>query len=362
MTPDIKTAPATPSKTPRMGSHMKGFTLVELMIAVALGLVILAALTSFFVQTSQNRSELDRNSRQIENGRFATDLLREDLSLAGFYADLNQPMGTTWQTPAACTTDVASLGFAPSLLNPQVPVPIFGYAQGVGAPAACLPNLVAGTDVVVVRRVNTERTAAAAPLGSQYYLQVSECATDNPATPFVFAAGASAASFTLHKLDCAALADIWRYREHVYYIRACSICGSDTIPTLVRLELNGTAAAQMAEVPLVEGIQDMRVDYGTDTNNNGIPDVWRRCEAAAPCVAADWSNVVAVRIHLLARNLEGSPGYSDTKTYNLGLSGTVAASGDNVKRHVYTAVVNLNNRSGLRESAFSAWPAGPVAP
>jgi type IV pilus assembly protein PilW len=361
MTPDIKTARATRSKAPRMGSGMRGFTLVELMIAVALGLVILAALTSFFVQTSQNRSELDRNSRQIENGRFAADLLREDLSLAGFYADLNQPVGTSWQTPAACTTVVGSLGFTPSLLNPLVPVPIFGYAQGVGAPV-CLTNLVAGTDVLVVRRLNTERTAAAAPLASQYYLQVSECATDNPATPFVFDSGANAASFALHKLDCVALADLWRYREHVYYIRGCSICGTDTIPTLVRLELNGAAVGEMTVVPLVEGIQDMRIDYGMDTNSNGIPDIWRRCDAALPCVAGDWKDVVALKVNLIARNLEGSPGYVDTKTYDLGLSGTVAASGDNVKRQVYRAVVNLNNRSGLREAPYDAWPAAAVDP
>ena len=42
-----------------------GFSLVELMIAVALGLIILAALTAFFVQTSDNRRELDRNTTSI---------------------------------------------------------------------------------------------------------------------------------------------------------------------------------------------------------------------------------------------------------------------------------------------------------
>ena len=362
MIPKNNDLPAARRPAPGARSRAGGFTLVELMIAVALGLVILAALTSFFVQTSQNRSELDRNSRQIENGRFAADILREDLSLAGHYADLVQPTGTVWQVPAACTTAVGSLGFAPSALNPQIPVPIFGYPAGAGAPP-CLANLVAGTDVLVVRRVNTERTAPATPSATQYYLQVSECATDNPATPFVFAAGAAPGSFTLHKLDCTALADLWRWREHVYYIRNCSICGTDTIPTLVRLELNGSGAAgTITEVPLVEGIQDMRVDFGMDTNNNGIPDIWRRCDAASPCAANDWRDVVAAKVHLLARNLEGSPGYVDNKSYNLGLSGAVAAPGDNVKRHVYTAVVNLNNRSGLRETAFAAWPAAPVTP
>jgi type IV pilus assembly protein PilW len=115
-------------------------------------------------------------------------------------------------------------------------------------------------------------------------------------------------------------------------------------------------------VPLVEGIQDLRADYGIDSNKNGIPEVWSRCDALAPCTVDNWNDVVAVKIHLLARNLEGSTGYVDNKTYDLGLSGTVAGPGDNVKRHVYTAVVALNNRSGMREQPFDAWPAAPVAP
>ena len=43
-----------------------GFSLIELMIAVTLGLIVLAALTTFFVQTSGNRQEMERSTRQIE--------------------------------------------------------------------------------------------------------------------------------------------------------------------------------------------------------------------------------------------------------------------------------------------------------
>ena len=102
----------------RKEQRQSGFTLVELMIAVVLGLLILASLTSFFVRTSYNRSELERNSQQIENGRYAINALRDDFMLAGFYADVTQPPGVAWTTPAACATAVASLGWAPGLIAP----------------------------------------------------------------------------------------------------------------------------------------------------------------------------------------------------------------------------------------------------
>jgi type IV pilus assembly protein PilW len=340
-----------------------GFSIVELMIAVALGLIVLAALTTFFVQTSANRYEMERNTRQIENGRYAIDSLREDVALSGFYADLAPGATPAWKTNDACPPDLASLGFA---LVPAyaAPVPVFGYALGAGAPT-CLGNLKAGSDVLVVRRFNTESltlaaaqaaTPASAPANAQWYVQISECPNDNPATPFVLDVG-SGSNFTLHKLNCTAIADLWRLREQVYYIRDCSVtCSpSDGVPTLVRLELESGA---MKVVPLVEGIEEMHVDYGIDNTADGLPDVWSRCDAATPtpCTAADWANVTAVKVYVLSRNLETSRGYVDNKTYAMGLYGSTVATSDGYKRHVYMAQVNLPNRSGSREPQYVTMP------
>src|SRR5690349_1953640 len=118
----------------------RGFSLIELMIAIALGLIVLAALTSFFVRTSSNRTELERNSREIENGRYAVNALRDDMVLAGFFADITQPSTTVYNLPTSCDTDVTTLsdktishwGFKPDQLAPQLPVPVFVYADGAG--------------------------------------------------------------------------------------------------------------------------------------------------------------------------------------------------------------------------------------
>jgi type IV pilus assembly protein PilW len=61
------------------------------------------------------------------------------------------------------------------------------------------------------------------------------------------------------------------------------------------------------------------------------------------------TNVVTVRIHVLARSLEPTQGYSDTKTYTLG-TGTMGPFGDGFKRHVFTTTVRLINPAGRRET------------
>lgn len=68
-----------------------GFSLVELMVASVIGLLIAAALTAIFVANSRSRTEIDQSHMQIENGRYALELLSEEIRLAGFYANL--PMG-----------------------------------------------------------------------------------------------------------------------------------------------------------------------------------------------------------------------------------------------------------------------------
>ena len=66
------------------------------------------------------------------------------------------------------------------------------------------------------------------------------------------------------------------------------------------------------------------------------------------CTATDWANVVAVRIHVLARNVEASSGYAENKTYTLGTT-DFGPFDDGFMRHVYSSYVRLVNPSGRRD-------------
>jgi type IV pilus assembly protein PilW len=78
-----------------------------------------------------------------------------------------------------------------------------------------------------------------------------------------------------------------------------------------------------------------------------------------PCTAAQLSNVVAVRIYVLARSRDTTPGYTDTKSYCLGdlnpngscpAANQIAAANDSYKRHVFSSTMRLINVSGRRET------------
>ncbi|HKF97945.1 MAG TPA: prepilin-type N-terminal cleavage/methylation domain-containing protein, partial [Steroidobacteraceae bacterium] len=52
-----------------------GYTMVELLVSMTIGLIILAALVTVFAGNSRERGEIERSNEQTENGRYALQLL-----------------------------------------------------------------------------------------------------------------------------------------------------------------------------------------------------------------------------------------------------------------------------------------------
>ena len=61
-----------------------GFSLIELMIALTIGLILLTVLSLILVNSYESNRELQKTSQQIENGRFAIDVLSQNIRHAGF--------------------------------------------------------------------------------------------------------------------------------------------------------------------------------------------------------------------------------------------------------------------------------------
>lgn len=316
-------------------AHQSGLSLVELMISLTIGLILLTGLTALIVQQSSTRTELEKSSRQIENGRYAMELLNGDIELAGFYSEYSPPLTTTYTIPAD-PCDVAEANQGWDSATQSVPVPIYGYT-GAAATPSCVTNRLAGTSILVVRRTAAPVIGAGAAVAGTTYLQVSRCNTDTSA----FAFGTS--GFNLKQKDCATLAPLHKYIVRIYYISSCSVCSgaADTIPTLKMVEFIDGA---QTTIPLVEGIENLQFDYGIAASaTSGSPATYTTTPAAA-----DWPNVMTVRVNLLVRNNDPTPGYTDTKAYTLGGAGTVMPGGSYL-RHVYSQVVRIVNPSGRRE-------------
>ena len=341
-------------------SRPRGFTLVELMVALAIASILLVALATMFINTSISRGELDKSSRQIESGRYAIQILSDEIRHAGYFGAIpNAPAlpGTVTSLPDPCTTVLTDV-------QNSIGLPLQGYPGKSTAGAldtgklACL-NAAAGykanTGVIVVRRADTS-IAAAAPTSGFYNIQTSGCAGD--ATRYVFDSYANAGSFTLHAntapgclpLISAPIALITPVYIRIFYVSTCSdadcsAAGHDSLPTLKRMDI--TPGGASTPVSLVDGIENLQFEYGIDSAfTDGTPDAY----SSAPAFA-DWQNVMAVRVYVLARNLESTSGYSDPKTYTFGTAATYTPSGSDLsyRRHAYSELVRLNNPSGRRE-------------
>ena len=373
------------TRTTHARRGQSGFSLIELMIASTLGLLILTTMITVFVSTSQTRNEVDKSNRQIENGRFAVEMLREDIQLAAFYGDYLPTSSITWTEPDPCSLILNNMGFTTG----NVPVGIQGYpdtvASGSGEPT-CLTNRKAATDILVVRRTSTKQLkidadengtldanvtnedgstgVAVSTLGGAYYLQASNC-SDTP-TEASYVMAKTTASFVLHGVkptgtpsSCmnGALAPIRQFMVRIYYIATCNVCSpSDGIPTLKMVELTpGTsscmsdpaaACGSMTTLSIAEGIENLQFEYGLDTTGDGTPDSY----SAAPA-AGTWKDALTVKIFLLARNTETTADYTDTKTYSLASDGSTLTGtpfNDHYKRHVYAATARANNIANRR--------------
>lgn len=353
---------------PLMRPAAAGFSLIEFMIAITVSMIVLAALSATFVANSRARTEMERSNQQIENGRYALQVLGDDFQLAGYLSQFNlnnAAIPTPGSKPDPCTTTLANLVTA-------LPMHIQGYDGA--APGTCtslLTGYKTGTDVVVIRRVSTcvRGSANCAAVAGAPYFQASLCSAGNELGSLTGAGvdwyrlDTNIANLNRTKRDCspANLADMRQYLVHIYYI-ASNDQGTDGIPTLKRVELTATggAIAFSAPVPLADGIENMQLEYGIDTSGDGAPDAftadpdsYNGCAGAA-CVL-NWRNVMSVKINLLARNTSQSRDFTDSHNYVLGLKAdgspnAVAASNDHYKRHAYEATVRLQNPSARRET------------
>jgi type IV pilus assembly protein PilW len=324
----------------RVCRRQAGLSLVEMMVAMTVGLLLIAATSMLFASTSRARHELQKTSRMMENGRYAQDLLVEDLRSAGFYGEMTV-LAAAASIPDPCAVDPALFGWS-AAAPITMPAPVVGIRESEATPA-CVPDRLAGTDIVVVRRVSSVAIPVAAVPANVTHVQTTRC--DSELTSF--AVGSTAAELTMRNAGCTGTALAREYFVRIYYVASCNECGQDTIPTLKRVELAGNT---LRVTPLVEGIENLQVDFGFDLDGSGVADRFLDGPSGVAGQADnDWRNVMAVRVHLLARTTEMPAGHVDSREYFLGSFGTLGPYNDGWKRSLFTSTARLNNPAGARE-------------
>ena len=332
--PNATTAARAAPLTHRRGaiaaraSAAAGFSLVELMVAMTIGLLIIVGLTTLYVTSVSGKKTDARFAEFQTNARFGLDAIKRDIQMAGFTAFSNSVNSGMTKTNISTCGD----GFATRLKES-----IYGYNDSKGD--NCIPSgdYEAGTDVLVLRRIGPECIGAPPCTGGgiatdRLYIRST---TDNQTQMYAgnappLAGGKFPEEFELH--------------TDIYFIRQCTntTCESPNVPALYRMSLKPGPA--MEEELVASNIEDMQLQYGVNTvNDNVVTSV--RFYDADPTVATnampptDWKNVASVRIWLLARSSEKDPGFSASQSFSY--AGKQVTKSDGYQRQLFQQVVQI---------------------
>ena len=323
-----------------------GVTLVELMIALAIGLLVTVAMLKVYVDASRMYRFNEGLARIQENGRFALEFIRRDARVAGFwgcYSDATLTNGVSATSDAYINVGAGHItGTSDDGLNSSDSI-TFRSATGSGA---LVTSGMSGTgDSVTVESVGALSTNTA--------VLISDCedgdlfqVTGIAGTALAHAAGANAnVSPNLNKAYAAG-ARVYEAREATF----CIAPGADPAQPALRRLVNPTPGQTCASNgdELLEGIENMQILYGEDTdadadgaNGDGTANRY----VAFGASGLDIDRIVSVRISLLARSLNNNLTTAPSPyTFN-GIAVTPAST-DKYLRKVFTTTITLRNKAG----------------
>lgn len=338
----------------RHPSPQRGFTLVELMVAMTLGLLVSAAVVSLYISTSRNYAEDERYARMQENGRYTLQVLTDDLAMVDFWGKMLNvdTIGTAFTPPAPGSCEEATGIYDATTALFFNNYHVSPWNEQFALSPACNQidsDRKAGADILVIKRVTSAPTA-------ETFVDVADTDGDGDTAEILTTGASDLQNGTVYlrtngtsgnfindasstNLPGVAEAD-WRYQPRVYFVRKDFDLGlNDGIPSLCRMDINGTGFA--APECLAQGIEDLHIQFGLDTDGDGIANQY-----VSDPSPADMEKVVTARVYVLVRSVDVDPTYTDTNTYVLG-DVNIASPNDGYYRRVYTSTVALRNPTSL---------------
>lgn len=280
-------------------NQQRGLSLIELMVAIVISSLLMAGTIQIFVNNKKTYQVQEAVSRLQENGRFGMQFLTRDIRMADFWGCVGSISKVTNQVRVAGTTDT--------------PGPINVTTGGVSGTNDAGLN---GSDTLILQGAYGSGltisghtvTAASYSLNGENNHGLADgdlvLSTDcNKADHFMITNANSGANDNvvgntgvthggLENMNKPGLeypeGDMYKVFNYGYSIQA----GASGEPALFR-SINGT------DQELVEGIQNMQIKYGEDTDGDGTANIYRDADAVA-----DMEEVVSIRLTLTARTLE----------------------------------------------------------
>lgn len=315
-----------------------GFGLVELMVAMTLGLVLLGSLGYVFIGTRGAFRVTDNLSRIQENARYALDVMARDVRMAGYVGCINiaaMKVNTIANPPvSAIAPGNALIGYdngtgwtnPTSIVRPAGAGDVLSVMGAFGGEVNLTGNLtpsnanvqingnphgfVAGDVLLVTNCVNADVFKATSVSNSGTTVTVAHANSSNTGNRIG---------------EYGPDAFVMRMEQLSYFI-GNNPAGN---PALYRVGLDGVAQE------LVENVREMQFRYGLDTDADGAVNSYSN-------TPGNWAQVVSVVINLLMRSPDNNVSTSTTQTATFNNATFTAA--DRRLYQVYSATVGVRNR------------------
>ncbi|KAF1698445.1 pilus assembly protein PilW [Pseudoxanthomonas jiangsuensis] len=344
--------------------RQRGLSLVELMVALVIGLILVLGLVEVFGASRAAYQLSEGMGRAQENGRFAIDFLQRDIRMAGHFGCVNDQARRLTDDAFNSHFGVdGALDFGYS---------IRGYEDASPDDIDLSPERIDGTDTLVLRFLRgngapiltVDTSNPAAPFATVDPAKWSVLQDSGVASPEMFGVAdcAYADVFSADAVDAAsgkvtapAGVDLGRYGTSpgggpamlyraevvVYYIGL----GAGGQPSLWRARLNGDG--DVASEELVEGIENLQLRYGMDRNDATDPTGFMDTQGTADDVGdadLDWRAVGQVQVALLAASPAPAAAAQASQVEPNLLGEAVDAPDDGRYRAVYETTIALRNR------------------
>ena len=357
-------------------SRLRGMSLPELMVGLAVGLFVVTIAISTFVSTRTLNVVNSSSTRMTENARLVTETLHTDLRNSGFVGclPLNQRLNQHVNPEFPILLSSALNNDARFIANNGDYSGVRGYSGSPSGHSPALPTALASaltgrepnSDIVSVRvpadsvamslkeamaSTSGDPKLEADALGNTIVkgdvLLISDCVAaamfqvtaSNPALTGILSHATGALTpgnaTTDLKRKFGSNATVYRMQTRHYYV-APSILRPGT-NSLWRLSVPAPDGGEPAPEEVASGIDRLVVTYGVD--NGAAPDFNINKYVTASAVTK-WDRVLSARMEIVAATAEDRMAMSK-QTYKL--SGANQLATDNRLRTVLTEVVTLRN-------------------
>ncbi len=312
--------------------RQQGFTLIELMVSLTLGLVLISGAVLVFMNNNRSAIQDEQISRLLENGRFVIRTISRELAMAGFWGKFLEISEMTEHDSVVVALDCGD-GATPWLMDLNA-LEFLNDADAatVAAQFECIDSttIASGSDIVAIKRVADTATADADVLAEQLYLRTNGVAGS------MYVGGGADTPPALTGTPAS-----WLYRPRIFYIRDYYLEEGDNLPSLCHAPLEPSTAGKMMTECLVDGVERLQIEFGVDDDGDFVADYYTDAPSDT-----ELGDAVAARVYVLVRSVNSVPGYTNDKTYTLG-STVVAAFNDSYYRRVFNTTVVLRNPANL---------------